>query len=175
MDSIDFSALEEYIYENRLMDSFLHGLDHWRQVEFNGLLLAKKTFADETVVRLFALFHDSKRCVDGYDDTHGESGAEFAAELRGKLYDLDDKRFEKLIHACSFHTTENASGDVTIDTCYDADRLDLGRVDFYPDPKKMATKAGKKLAAKLLQISTIDHRKFLRNVIRQNRSDLRLE
>jgi len=38
-----------------------HGPEHWKRVEANGLLLAKEMGADVTVVRLFALFHDSRR------------------------------------------------------------------------------------------------------------------
>jgi len=146
---IDFAALQDFVYEDRIYDSNIHGLAHWRQVEFNGLMLAKKTGADITVVRLFALFHDSKRESDGYDDKHGGRGAEFAKKCRDeKRFELSDEQFEKLFHACTHHTTERSSGDPTIDTCYDADRLDLGRVDFTLDPMKMATTAGALIASK---------------------------
>ena len=40
------------------------------------------------------------------------------------------------------HTTEHRTGIPTIDVCFDADRLDLGRVSLVPDPKFMATKQG---------------------------------
>lgn len=163
MEEMNFAALEEFIYENRLFDrNSVHGLEHWHQVEFNGLLIAKKTHADETVVRLFSLFHDSRRVHDGYDEEHGPRGANFAEELRGKYFQLDDDRFEKLLHACRNHTVEPASGDPTIDVCYDADRLDLGRVQIVPDPNKMATDFGKKLAAKLQKIPIEKHRDWLR-------------
>jgi hypothetical protein len=36
--------------------------------------------------------------------------------------------------------------DVTIQTCWDADRLDLGRVGIRPDPARMGTEAGKRIA-----------------------------
>lgn len=147
---IDFAALQDYVFEDRIYDSEIHGLAHWRQVEFNGLLLAKKTGADITVVRLFALFHDSKRESDGYDNTHGGRGAEFAKKCREeKLFEITDEQFEKLYHACKNHTTERGSGDPTIDTCYDADRLDLGRVGIKLDPKKMASSAGSMVAAQV--------------------------
>ncbi|MCQ2105870.1 MAG: hypothetical protein MJZ26_08770 [Fibrobacter sp.] len=140
---IDFAALQDYVFEDRIYDSEIHGLAHWRQVEFNGLLLAKKTGADITVVRLFALFHDSKRESDGYDETHGGRGAEFAKKCREeKLFEITDEQFEKLYHACTHHTTERHNGDITIDTCYDADRLDLGRVGFNLNPVKMASTVG---------------------------------
>lgn len=148
---IDFAALQEFVYGDRIYDTDIHGLAHWRQVEFNGLMLAKKTKADITVVRLFALFHDSKRESDGYDETHGSRGAEFAKKCRDeKLFEITDEQFEKLFHACTNHTTERRSGDPTIDTCYDADRLDLGRVDFKLNPEKMATTFGEFIAKKSL-------------------------
>ena len=163
--SIHFTVLEDYVYDNRLNgDSSLHGLEHWHQVEFNGLMLAKKTHADETIIRLFALFHDSRRVSDDYDEFHGKYGAEYAEKLRAEhFFDLDEERFAQLLHACRFHTTENASGDATIDTCYDADRLDLGRVGIVPAPEKMATKFGKEIAGKLQRIASENHRSWIRD------------
>ncbi|MCF0221360.1 MAG: hypothetical protein HUK19_03615 [Fibrobacter sp.] len=149
---IDFAALQNFVCEDRVYESEIHGLDHWRQVEFNGLMLAKKTQADITVVRLFALFHDSKREDDGYDEVHGLRGAEFARKCREeKLFEITDEQFDKLYHACANHTTERSSGDATIDTCYDADRLDLGRVGFNLNPQKMATAQGQLIAKKSLR------------------------
>ena len=43
----------------------------------------------------------------------------------------------------------NEKGEPTIDACFDADRLDLGRVGITPDPNKMATAKGKELASQL--------------------------
>lgn len=162
--SINFAQLEDFICaETSVPESSVHGLDHWRQVEFNGLLLSQKTHADERVVRLFALFHDSCRTSDGYDEEHGSLGANFAERLRGKLFEIDSPRFEKLLHACRYHTKESKSGDLTIDTCYDADRLDLGRVGILPDPKRMATKFGKEIAAKMQKVGAAEHREWIRH------------
>ena len=147
-EEIDFIKIQDFIYEQKsLNDNSVHGLDHWNQVEFNGVFLSEKTKADISVVRLFALFHDSRRISDGRDIEHGNRGAELALKMRGVLFDLDDARFSLLYHACKNHTTEISSGNITIDTCYDADRLDLGRVGLYLEENKMATSFGKKLAA----------------------------
>ncbi|MCF0225514.1 MAG: hypothetical protein HUK20_14700 [Fibrobacter sp.] len=164
---IDFAALQEYVFSERVYDSEYHGLEHWRQVEFNGLLLAKKNKADVTVVRLFALFHDSKRESDGYDEIHGGRGAEFAKKCREeKRFDITDEQFEKLYHACKNHTSERSSGDPTIDTCYDADRLDLGRVEIAPQEDKMASPAGKNLVrmSKKQKISCDEMREWLKRI-----------
>ena len=152
MNETDFPALQDYILSHRLFESERHGLTHWKQVESNGLLLATETGADIVVVRLFALFHDSKRTNDGPDIVHGARGAEFAKTcFEEHRLDITQEQFDKLYHACKFHTTEHRSGNATIDTCYDADRLDLGRVGIALDPKKMATSFGATLARKSLE------------------------
>ena len=149
---MDFPALQQYVFAHRIFDSEVHGIAHWQQVEFNGMLLAKQTGADMEVVRLFALFHDSKRADDGIDKEHGERGAEFAkACFEEQRLNITQKQFEKLYHACKFHTIEHRSGDITINTCYDADRLDLGRVQIKLNPDKMATTFGARIAQKSLE------------------------
>jgi uncharacterized protein len=127
--------------------TLLHGPEHWRRVERNGLLLATRTHASLNVVRLFALFHDSRRLNDGWDPGHGARGAEFAAMLRGTAFQLTDDEFELLHYACVWHTESKSHKNSTIATCWDADRLDLGRVGIIPDPKRMCTDFGRKLAA----------------------------
>ena len=163
---IDFTGLLDYAYEQRLYDSSYHGLEHWHQVEFNGMLLASKTGADITVVRLFALFHDCRRMDDAYDVEHGPRAVEFIDRcIAEKRLELDDERLEKLRKACRLHTKERQTGDITIDTCFDADRLDLGRVGIYPMEEKMATDAGRKIAHKLAQaeVSVFKQREWIRN------------
>lgn len=158
----------EHAFESRLYESEVHGIEHWHQVEYNGLLLAKKTGADIDVVRLFAIFHDSKRLDDAYDREHGARGAEFAKLCREeKRFELDDKRFDLLYRACEQHTITQNTGDVTIDTCFDADRLDLGRVGFPLNPEKMATEWGAKIAQKSLTsgYSVFHMREWIRSLV----------
>ena len=116
-------------------------------MERNGLLLATQTGADRDVVRLFAIFHDARRVYEGTDDGHGARGAAFAAELRGRHFELDDARFALFTEACTWHTDRDFSANPTIATCWDADRLDLGRVGLIPNPKCMSTAFGRKIAA----------------------------
>jgi len=125
----------------------VHGPDHWRRVERNGLLLATRSSADIVVVRLFALFHDSQRENDGWDRGHGARGAKYAASLRGVAYELSDDQFELLHYACTWHTDRDHHDDPTIATCWDADRLDLGRVGIIPSPEFMSTDFGREIAA----------------------------
>lgn len=131
----------------RAPGSSLHGPEHWRRVERNGLLLATRTGADIAVVRLFALFHDSRRENDDGDEGHGARGAAYAASLRGSAYELSDDRFQLLHHACVWHTDGGRHDDPTIASCWDADRLDLDRVGILPHPKFMSTDFGREIAS----------------------------
>ena len=119
-----------------------HGVGHWARVLENGLRLAEATDAKVEVVQLFAIFHDARRVNDGHDDGHGERGADLAAELR-HLFTLSDNDFELLYEACAAHTDGLTEADVTIQVCWDADRLDLGRVGIVPAPMKLCTPAVK--------------------------------
>ena len=126
----------------------IHGPTHWRRVERNGLLVATRSGAVEEVVRLFAVFHDSRREHDGWDDTHGSRAADYAASLRGVLFDISDEHFELLHCACTWHTHGRLSDQPTIGTCWDADRLDLGRVGMQPEAGYMSTQFGREIAAR---------------------------
>jgi uncharacterized protein len=146
--SIDFEHLWNLVTtQRRVSDHSVHGPAHWRRVERNGLVLAERTGADVDVVRLFALFHDSQRENDGTDAGHGARGAEYAKSLRDTAYDLSDDQFEVLHFACVWHTDRQHHKDPTIGTCWDADRLDLGRVGIIPHTKFMSTDFGREIAA----------------------------
>ncbi len=122
----------------------VHGVTHWARVLENGVRLASLTGARLQVVRLFAVFHDSKRRNDNHDPNHGLRGAEFAARMRGVLFQMPEGDFELLRFACANHTGGQTAGDVTVQTCWDADRLDLGRIGLTPQGKYLCTKAAKK-------------------------------
>src|SRR5205814_1413443 len=96
----------------------------------NGLRIAQANGADREDVTLFALFHDSRRVNEDQDDDHG---------LRGELVHLDDDRFELLFEACRLHTDGLTTGERTLLACWDADRLDLGRVGITPEPHRLCT------------------------------------
>ncbi len=123
-----------------------HGPSHWRRVERNGLFVATRTGAVVEVVRLFAVLHDSRREHDGLDYTHGAQGAAFAKSLRGVLFDISNEHFELLQYACTWHTHGRLSDEPTIGTCWDADRLDLGRVGMPPEASYMSTEFGREIA-----------------------------
>jgi len=116
-----------------------HGIAHWARVLDNGLRLAGETGANAEVVSLFAVLHDCRRVNEHTDPEHGPRAAEFATLHRGRLFDLPDPEFGLLHRACSGHTHERTHPNITIRTCWDADRLDLGRVGITPDPRYLGT------------------------------------
>ncbi len=124
----------------------VHGIDHWKRVERNACILASRTGADLSVVRLFALFHDCQRENEGFDADHGKRAAQYALTKRGQWFDLSDEQFDLLHYACTWHTHGRHHVDPTIGTCWDADRLDLGRVGITPDPAFMSTAFGAEIA-----------------------------
>jgi len=119
--------------------SGVHGPGHWARVLENGSHLAELTGADMEVVQLFAVLHDSRRTSEGECYEHGQEAADFARTLRDTHIHLDDNRFELLYEACARHTDGETDADITVQTCWDADRLDLARVWIIPDPSRLCT------------------------------------
>jgi len=106
----------------------LHGTSHWDRVERNGLYLCRFVPADATVVRLFALFHDCQRRNDHIDPDHGPRAVAYVEALGRETLGIDTPQWVLLERAMRFHTNGTDPGDVTVSVCWDADRLDIGRV-----------------------------------------------
>lgn len=136
--------LQTILAEHALPLGDIHGVAHWARVLENGLRLAEETQANVDVVTLFAVLHDCRRINEGTDPDHGPRAAEFAAQLRGDVLELDDHLFRLLCRACEGHTHERTHSDITIQTCWDADRLDLGRVGITPHPSRLCTEVAKR-------------------------------
>ena len=120
-----------------------HGIKHWARVLEIGIRLSELSGANQQVVQLFALFHDSCRKNEIIDPGHGRRGADLALKLKGQYFDLPEEAFQLLQIACRNHTSADTHENVTVKTCFDADRLDLGRVGIVPDPKYLCTEAGR--------------------------------
>ncbi len=148
MSSIDFSLIRRHAIDRFVLDPHgLHGLKHWERVHVNGLELAKETRADLIIVRLFAYLHDCCRENDGSDPEHGPRAVQYLQSLQTDLLPLSDKRMKLLHTAIDGHTRCHTHPDITVQTCWDADRLDLPRVGILPDPRRLCTKAAKRLAS----------------------------
>jgi uncharacterized protein len=111
-----------------------HGVRHWNRVAEIGDYLSRETGADAEVVNLFAYLHDSRREEEVEDLKHGLRASIFIQELYDKGFlKINNSQLEKLVFACQHHNNSRIkSGDVTVQTCWDADRLDLGRVGIRP-------------------------------------------
>ena len=119
----------------------IHGAGHWIRVRANGLRLAPVTRANPTVVELFAVLHDVCREDDGSDMEHGARSAALVPEICDDLLGVGREQAELLAFACRYHTDGGTEADVTVQTCWDADRLDLGRVGIRPHPRYLCTPA----------------------------------
>jgi uncharacterized protein len=121
----------------------IHGAPHWERVRANGLRLAAQTGANSRVVEYFAFLHDTQRFNDGSDPGHGGRAADFAATIMGRHVLLTDPELALLQEACRGHSDGLMEADITVMTCWDADRLDLGRVGITPDPDRLCTPAAR--------------------------------
>lgn len=136
-----------------------HGLSHWRAVEKIGLYLARHTGTDKKVVRYFSYLHDSQRSSDDYDPDHGHRSGEYVGHLwDGGLIELSHEQLKSLVFACKHHNnSEIKSLDATIQSCWDADRLDLWRYSETPEKDLLNTPFAK-------TEETIEYARNIRNM-----------
>ena len=138
-----------------------------QRVEQNGILLSTKDGkiredVNIKVVRFFAYLHDKCRLNDWKDLEHGVRAADMLPTIRDTiLKSFTDEEVSLLEKACRYHTTRHRTGNPTIDVCFDADRLDLGRVGIVPNPKLMATEQGAYYAKNILWIDNLNSNKSL--------------
>lgn len=116
-----------------------HRREHWLRVLQNGREIATATDANLKVVELFAVIHDSKRENEGYDPDHGALAAAYAKALQGEWFDVTASELNLLCEACRYHSEGFTAADLTVQACWDADRLDLGPVGIKPDPRLLCT------------------------------------
>ena len=127
----------------RLDPSLAHGLSHWARVLENGLKLAEAEGGDKTVIRLFAIFHDACRHNQSLDLGHGARGARLANKLLSGHPLISSRQLQLLIKACRDHTNGSTRADISVQICWDSDRLDLARVGIMPHPRKLCTRTAK--------------------------------
>jgi uncharacterized protein len=123
-----------------------HGANHWGRVRYHALAIAQARGADALVVELFAFLHDSQRQDEWRDPGHGARGAEYARALQGRFFNLRPAQIDRLAHAIRHHSGGEVSTDVTIQTCWDADRLDLGRVGIEPSEEFLSEEGARRIS-----------------------------
>jgi uncharacterized protein len=117
-----------------------HGIPHWARVYRHGQVIGAQVGANLDVCELFAFMHDARRTNEYEDPDHGARAADYALQLRERgFFDLDDSAMELLRDACIGHSDGNTDADPTVQACWDADRLDLGRVGIRPAPRYLCT------------------------------------
>jgi len=119
----------------------IHGANHWSRVLHHGKTIGEIRGADLLVIELFGLLHDSCRLNDGRDPKHGSRAAEFALGINGNYFQLQPDQLDQLCFAMEHHSGGEVSDDATIQTCWDSDRLDLGRIGIVPAPRFMSKEA----------------------------------
>jgi uncharacterized protein len=129
-----------------------HGPGHWARVRLHGLKVGGVRGADSLVVELFAFLHDSQRLNEYSDPLHGARAADFAASLNRQFFDLKAGQLDKLCHAMKNHSGGDVHTCATIQSCWDGDRLDLGRVGMKPH-KDYLSEEGARLIARAYKMS----------------------
>ncbi len=117
-----------------------HGPAHWGRVAFHARALALAEGVSPEVPRLFAWLHDSCREDEGEDPQHGPRAAEFAGRLhRQGLLPIGHEELALLQSAIEKHSEGHTRGHLVERVCWDADRLDLGRVGIIPHIRHLCT------------------------------------
>ncbi|MEH6454161.1 MAG: hypothetical protein V7782_14110 [Psychromonas sp.] len=144
IDRIKEMALNRYhgCHDNRFD---VNGPEHWKRVWQNAQLLIPITHANATVVELFCFLHDCCRIHAGHEPEHGHAAERFIQQHEKEFSFLDETEYQLLLTACGEHTHLNRSEDMTIATCWDANRLDLGRLGISPKAQFLMTEAAKNL------------------------------
>ncbi len=141
------AAIQEHVqanYDHEACGTF-HGPDHWDRVSKHSLAVSRYLGIDPLVPYIFALVHDSQRQDDGVDPDHGPRAGAFVLEHRGDLFGfLSEGDIETLAKACELHSNGQTEGDALVKACWDADRLDLGRVGVRPEPGRLCTEYAKR-------------------------------
>ena len=132
----DRNGLLGFIQERFQCDWYgLHGIKHWQTVASHGRVIGKLHELNKSnllIIELFSYLHDSCRQNEGVDSEHGLRAANMAAELNNIFYSLNPSGLNCLSEAIAKHSLGFVSNDPVIQTCWDADRLDLVRVGIEP-------------------------------------------
>jgi uncharacterized protein len=129
----------------RLNWNGIHGIGHWLRVSKIGRRLSEAAGADARIVELFAFIHDACRLSDVFDPQHGKRAALFAESINHNILLLPIDDLEILKQACTDHSAGKLfHQNITVMTCWDSDRLDLGRVGIEPKKHRLCTDAAKK-------------------------------
>ena len=122
-----------------------HGISHWARVWGHARFLCRELQLDPTVPCWFSFLHDSQRFDEGVDSEHGTRACTWISKLydEGKL-PIERSDMELLWRAIGGHSDGQTKEHPIVQVCWDADRLDLGRVGIMPDPRYLCTYPAKR-------------------------------
>jgi uncharacterized protein len=120
----------------------VHSIRHWLRVMENGLTIASMNGASKKIIIAFSLFHDCRRHSESFDPLHGERASEYILKFKSSL-GLSEHELDLVTYAIKHHSDGRTSKDIHIGTCWDADRLDLMRIDTYPSKDFLSTDVAK--------------------------------
>ena len=125
-----------------------HGLAHWARVRAHGVRLAQHYGLNPVVPALFGLLHDCRRENEHHDPEHGRRAGDLVEELalQGLLRGVTPTEVSLLARACADHSEGLVDAPRLVQVCWDADRLDLGRVGIRPDPRLLCTDTARQVA-----------------------------
>ncbi len=122
-----------------------HGIAHWSRVWRNAKELCEAEDVDPTVPCFFSFLHDSQRFDEGSDIHHGARAVQWIQQLYTKRkLNIRASDFHMLCEAIHGHSHGGTEAFPVVQICWDADRLDLGRVGMIPNPKYLCTEHAKK-------------------------------
>ena len=133
--------LDAVLGQLRINRHGVHGPSHWARVLHHGLAIGGEVGANLLVVELFSFLHDSQRWNEYEDKKHGERAADYAASMNHRFFELTGSELDMLMQAIRSHSDGGIETCPTIQTCWDADRLDLGRVGIKPNAKYLSATA----------------------------------
>lgn len=159
-------TLRDYAARNamevfKLGDNSIHGPQHWKRVERNGLYLAEKMGVNPLLVSLFASMHDMSRRCGSSDEDHGQRAASLIACDKRFREELSEDDFDILRAAIFLHSSDGTTHhpyfslssdgttrDPVVGVLFDADRLDYPRIGNQVNPRYLSTKVAKDIAAR---------------------------
>jgi uncharacterized protein len=139
-------ALMHVVPQFRLdLNHGMHGIGHWSRVWRNAREMCEVMDLPMNVPCLFSFFHDSQRFDKRSDIEHGHRAVQWLDRLyANRKLNIKASEFHLLCVAIEGHSHGKTVADPIVQVCWDADRLDLGRVGMRPDPRYLCTEHAKK-------------------------------
>ncbi len=126
-------------------DLGIHGFPHLGNVAMTAGLIATELGVDVWPVVVGGFLHDCARTHDGGGRGHAIDSAILAAWLLGRFYpELDESR-KRICDAISWHADGKTTEDPIAACVWDADRLDLKRLNRVIDPRFLSTDIAKRM------------------------------